>query len=85
MYPTFNPAIDADASKSRRLGTLDGSPERFTGFSVDVSAECSDAELARKLITCAERACQVMNTLRQVAPIAISYQGAPIESAEAVA
>jgi hypothetical protein len=26
-----------------------------------------------------------MNTLRQAAPIEISYQGAPIESAEAVA
>jgi putative redox protein len=66
-------------------GTLDGSPERFTAFTVDVTADCSDADLARKLITIAERACQVMNTLRQVAPIAISYQGVPIESAEAVA
>jgi len=66
-------------------GTLDGSPERFTGFTVDVSADCGDTDLARKLVTCAERACQVMNTLRQVAPIASSYQGAPIESAEAVA
>ena len=66
-------------------GTLDGSPERFTAFTVDVTAECSDADLARKLITIAERACQVMNTLRQVAPIAISYQGVPIESVEAVA
>ncbi len=66
-------------------GTLNGSPERFTAFTVDVTAECGDADLARKLITIAERACQVMNTLRQVAPIAISYQGVPIESAEAVA
>jgi uncharacterized OsmC-like protein len=66
-------------------GTLDGTPERFTGFTVDVTAECSDADLARKLITIASRACQVMNTLRQSTPIEISYQGAPIESAEAVA
>jgi uncharacterized OsmC-like protein len=66
-------------------GTLDGSPERFTGFTVNVIGDCPDAALARKLITIAERACQVMNTLRQAAPIAISYQGAPIESAEAVA
>jgi len=65
--------------------TLDGAPERFTGFTVDVTADCSDAELARKLITIASRACQVMNTIRQAAPIEISYQGAPIESAEAVA
>jgi uncharacterized OsmC-like protein len=66
-------------------GTLDGTPERFTAFTVDVTAECSDAELARKLITIASRACQVMNTIRLAAPIEISYQGAPIESAEAVA
>jgi putative redox protein len=65
-------------------GTLDGSPERFAAFTVDVSADCADSDLARKLITIAERACQVMNTLRQAAPIAISYQGVPIESAEAV-
>jgi len=66
-------------------GTLDGTPERFTAFTVDVTAECSDADLARKLITIASRACQVMNTIRLAAPIEISYQGAPIESAEAVA
>jgi putative redox protein len=66
-------------------GTLDGTPERFTGFTVDVTADCGDGELARKLITVASRACQVMNTLRQAAPVEISYQGAPIESAEAVA
>src|SRR2546423_93007 len=66
-------------------GTLDGTPERFTQFAVDVTAETSDADLVRKLITMAGRACQVMNTLRLAAPIEISYQGAPIESAEAVA
>ena len=65
-------------------GTLDGTPERFTGFTVDVTAD-GDADLARKLVTIASRACQVMNTIRQAAPIEISYQGAPIESAEAVA
>ena len=66
-------------------GTLDGTPERFTGFTVDVTADCVDADLARKLITIASRACQVMNTLRLAAPVEISYQGVPIESAEAVA
>jgi len=66
-------------------GVLDGSPERFTAFTVNVTGDCADADLARKLITIAERACQVMNTLRQAAPIAITFQGAPIESAEAVA
>src|SRR4051812_38974252 len=44
-------------------GTLDGTPERFTGFTMDVTADCGDAELARKLITIASRACQVINTI----------------------
>ena len=59
-------------------GTLDGTPERFTAFTMDVSATCPDAELARKLIIVAARACQVTSTLRSVAPIAISYQGSPV-------
>ncbi len=69
-------------------GTLDGSPEIFTAFTVDVTADCSDPDLARKLITMAARACQVMNTLRQSTPVAVSYQGVLMESAasaEAVA
>ena len=66
-------------------GTMDGTPERFVGFIVDVIADCDDVELARKLIVIASRACQVLNTLQLAAPISISYQGAPIESAEAVA
>jgi putative redox protein len=64
-------------------GTLAGTPERFTAFSMDVSADCQDAELARKLITIAGRACQVVNTLRHVATIGITYQGALIEVDEA--
>jgi uncharacterized OsmC-like protein len=52
---------------------------------MDVSAQCPDPELARKLITMAGRACQVVNTLRQVAPIAITYEGSPIELNEAAA
>jgi len=61
-------------------GTLDGTPERFTAFSLAISAQCPDPELARKLITMAGRACQVVNTLRQVATIAITYEGSPIEA-----
>ena len=59
-------------------GTLAGTPERFAGFTMDVSAESQDSELARKLITIAARACQVVNTLRQVAPVAITYEGLPV-------
>ena len=66
-------------------GTLDGTPGRFTAFTMDVSAQSADPELARKLITMAWRACQVVNTLRQVAPIAITYEGSPIDVNEAVA
>jgi len=66
-------------------GTLDGTPERFTAFTMDVEAECGDADVARKVITVAARACQVVNTLRQVAAIAITYEGSPIELNEVVA
>src|SRR5438034_10212930 len=48
-------------------GTLDGTPERFTAFSVDVTADCRDADLARRLITIASRARQAVNTLRVAA------------------
>ena len=48
-------------------------------------SDCADADLAVKLITIAARACQVMNTLRQSTPVAVAYQGVPIESAAAVA
>ena len=63
-------------------GTLDGTPERFSAFALDVSATCNDAALARKLIAIAGRACQVVSTLRQVAPIAITYEGSTIEPGE---
>jgi putative redox protein len=64
--------------------TLDGSPERFTAFSMDVAADSQDAALVRKLITIAARACQVVNTLSLVAPIAITFDGAPVEVNEPV-
>jgi len=66
-------------------GTLDGTPERFTAFTLDVSADSPDPELVRKLIVIAGRACQVVNTLRQVGPIAVTYEGSPVELTEAVA
>jgi putative redox protein len=65
--------------------TMDGTPERFTAFTLDVSAQCEDATLARKLITIAARACQVVTTLRQVAPILITFEGSLIELNHAVA
>ena len=60
-------------------GTMDGTPERFTAFTMDVSAEFQDSALGRKLITIAARSCQVTNTLALVAPIAVTHGGAPVE------
>jgi putative redox protein len=60
-------------------GTLDGSPERFTGFTLDVSATCEDRALLAKLVTIAARACQVVNTLRLAAPVDISVGGARVD------
>ena len=53
-------------------GTLDGSPERFTAFDVTVEATCSDPDLLRKLVEIAERACQVVGTLRLAAPVVVT-------------
>jgi putative redox protein len=60
-------------------GTMDGRPERFTAFTLDVSGDCPDPELARKLVTIAGRGCQVVNTLWPIASVAITCAGWPIE------
>src|SRR2546430_6305355 len=44
-------------------GTLDGTPERFTEFTLTVSAKSDDSDSLQKVVTIAERACQVVNTL----------------------
>ncbi|MEO6878734.1 MAG: OsmC family protein [Gemmatimonadaceae bacterium] len=58
--------------------TTGGTPERFTAFTLDVTAECADAQLARKIVTIAGRGCQVVNTLAPVAPITFTYDGSPV-------
>lgn len=50
-------------------GTLDGTPERFTAVALKIAASYDDAELLRKLVTIAERACIVTNTLRETTAI----------------
>lgn len=60
-------------------GTMSGSPERFTAFTVNVSARCDEVDLVRKLVVVAARACQVVNTISPVASIAFSLEGSPIE------
>jgi putative redox protein len=52
-------------------GKLDGSPERFTEVSLNVSATCDEDQLA-KLTTIAERACQVLNTLKASAAVSVT-------------
>jgi putative redox protein len=78
-------ALDAAMTNVRVAvtGTLGGTPERFTAFTMDVTAQCPDPEIARKVIARAGRACQVVNTLRQVATVAISSDGSAIELDEA--
>ena len=66
-------------------GTLDGTPERFTSFTMDVSAQCPDAELARKLVTIAARACQVVNTLRNTSEVTIRCNGSLVDLEAAAA
>jgi putative redox protein len=58
-------------------GTLDGTPERFTEFALRVSATCDDLELLRKAVVIAERACQVVNTLKLAAPVEVMVTAGP--------
>ena len=80
-------AREADVTSVRVdvSGTLDGAPERFTAFTLDVSAASPDAELARKLVSIAGRACQVVTTLRQSADVTIRCNGTPIDLAAVAA
>jgi uncharacterized OsmC-like protein len=61
-------------------GTIEGPPDRFTTFALSVEAVHEDADLVRKLITMAARACAVTNTLRRSAVITIQFEGAPAAS-----
>ena len=56
-------------------GTIDGPPDHFGAFTMAISAGHADAELVRKLIAIAARACAVTNTLRAAATVAIEFEG----------
>ena len=60
-------------------GTMDGLPEQFVSFAIDVTAECDDTQQARKLVIIAARSCQVSTTLRRIAQITFSYKAVPLE------
>jgi putative redox protein len=62
-------------------GTMEGTPERFTAFTLNISANHSDPALVRKVISIADRACAVTNTLRLAASVAIVFEGAPVDAA----
>ena len=66
--------FEISALRVEATGTLDGSPERFTEFTLTVSAICNDLELLRKAVLIAERACQVVNTLKLAAPVVVTVQ-----------
>ena len=61
-------------------GTIDGPPDRFTAVAMAVSASHGDAELVRKLIAIAARACAATNTLRAAADVRIELEGAVVET-----
>jgi putative redox protein len=62
------------AVKVEVTGTLDGNPERFTDFTLSISADCDDLESLRKAVVIAERACQVVNTLKVAAHVMVTIQ-----------
>lgn len=45
-------------------GQLDGTPPRFTGIELEVSAQAQDKAELEKLVTIAERGCIVANTIK---------------------
>ena len=60
------------------LGTLDGSPTRFTNIQMNVSADYADEAALHKLVTIAERSCIVANTLKSAVELSVKVQtGAP--------
>ena len=68
--------FEISAVKVDATGTLDGNPERFTEFTLSVSAICDDLESLRKVVLIAERACQVVNTLKLAAHVTVTVQQA---------
>jgi putative redox protein len=52
-------------------GALDDSPARFSAISMQVSAPGAERDALEKLVTIAERACIVANTLRSAVRLSI--------------
>ena len=58
--------------------TTESTPDRFTSMTMNISANHSDPDLVRKLITISERSCIVTNTLRSAIPISINFEDAAV-------
>jgi len=52
-------------------GTPEGTPPRFSGVELCVSADCDDRELLEKLVEIAERGCIMVNTLRAALSLSV--------------
>jgi putative redox protein len=55
-------------------GTLEGTPERFTGFELVVSAASGDLDTLSRLAALAEQSCQVTSTLKLAAPVVVRVE-----------
>lgn len=51
------------------IGTLEGTPPRFSSVELSVSAACEDGQLLQKLVEIADRGCIIVNTLRGTLPL----------------
>ena len=73
-------ARDAAISNVRAdvIATMDGPPDRFTDFTVTVSAERTDPGEVCKLIEIAARACAVTNTLSKAATVTFVFEGTSV-------
>jgi putative redox protein len=55
-------------------GTIETAPDRFTALAMTIGATHHDVDLMTKLVTIAERACIVTNTLRSGVSIALTIE-----------
>ena len=53
------------------IGTPEGTPPRFSGVELNVSADSDDTELVPKLVEIAERGCIMLNTLKGILPVTV--------------
>lgn len=70
--------LEISAVRVEVTGTLDGNPERFSEFTLSVSAKCDDLELLHKAVLIAERACQVVNTIKLAAQVIVTVGGVSV-------